>query len=632
MTEQAYSFSKDDMYFFNTGTHYRLYQKLGAHCVDFGNGKRGIIFRVWAPNAREVSVIGGFNYWSPGANSMYALGDSGVWETFIPDIGKGEHYKFHIISHADGYTVEKADPFAFRSELPPKTASIVWNSEYQWQDDQWMQTRHDKNSLKAPISIYEVHLGSWVHKGQGDSLSYRELAHRLVEYVKELGFTHVEFMPIMEYPYYGSWGYQITNYYSPTGRFGTPEDLMYLIDLLHQNSIGVIFDWVPSHFATDLHGLSFFDGTNLYEHSDPKKGYHPDWGSYIFNYGRHEVRSFLISNAFYWLDKFHVDGLRVDAVASMLYLDYSRKEGEWIPNVFGGRENLDAINFIKQFNEMVYSFYPGTQTIAEESTDWTGVSRPTYSGGLGFGFKWDMGWMHDTLEYMKKDPVHRKYHQNDITFRSIYAFSENFILPLSHDEVVHGKGSLLRKMPNDEWQKFANLRLLYGYMFATPGKKLLFMGDEFAQWDEWNHNQSLDWHLVQYDRHWQISNLLKDLNKLYKSESSLHSNDCYPAGFCWLDGSDSAQSVYGFLRVGDKPQDVVLVALNFTPVPRDNYRLGVPTGGRWREILNTDAKCYGGAGMGNQGSVIASNESWQGQSHSVNLTLPPLAMLLLKPE
>lgn len=623
--------TKEDLFLFNEGTNYNLYNKMGAHLVE-RNGQRGVLFRVWAPSAREISIIGSFNNWQPGIHMMGAIDSSGIWEGFIPNIGEWDLYKFHIVSHNNGFICEKSDPFGFCNEVPPKSASIIKNLNYQWGDETWLHKRKEHNSLNAPISIYEIHLGSWRKKVEENrSLSYRELATELVDYVKRSGFTHVELLPIMEHPYYGSWGYQITNYFAPTARFGHPEDLMFLIDSLHQNDIGVILDWVPSHFATDGHALGFFDGTHLFEHADPRQGFHPDWGSFIFNYGRHEVRSFLISNAFYWLDKYHIDGLRVDAVASMLYLDYSRKDGEWIPNQYGGKENIEAISFLKQFNEAVYRFFPDVQTIAEESTAWTGVSRPVFDGGLGFGFKWDMGWMHDTLTYMRKDPVHRKYHQNDLTFRYLYAFTENFTLPLSHDEVVHGKGSLMDKMPGDLWQRFANLRALYGYMFTAPGKKLLFMGGEFGQWNEWNHDESLQWHLRQFESHEKIYQWVKDLNYLYRQEPALHRYDCDPKGFQWVDCTDAGSSVISFLRKGDN-NDTLLVVINFTPVTRQDYHVGVPFHCAWREILNSDAECYGGSGIGNLGKVWAHQEGWNFQPHSVYLTLPPLGVLVFKPE
>lgn len=625
--------TQDDIYLFNEGSHFRLYDKMGAHPLVF-NSQEGTYFVVWAPDATQVLVMGDFNRWSKTSHPLYARGRSGIWEGFIPGVGKGDIYKYFIGSRYNGYRVEKADPFAFHSEIPPKTASIVWDLEYHWGDQEWMTKRRRHNALDSPMAIYEVHLGSWrrvPHEGHRP-LTYRELAAQLADYVQQMGFTHIEFLPIMEYPFPGSWGYQSTGYFAPTSRYGTPQDFMYLVDYLHQHDIGVILDWVPSHFPSDEHGLAFFDGTHLYEHAHPKKGIHPDWNSSIFNYGRNEVRNFLISSALFWLDKCHVDGLRVDAVASMLYLDYSRKKGEWIPNKYGGRENLEAIDFLKQFNAEVYGNYPDVQTIAEESTAWPMVSRPTYVGGLGFGIKWDMGWMHDTLQYISKEPIFRKYHHNELTFRMIYAFSENFILPLSHDEVVHGKGSLLSKMPGDDWQKFANLRLLLGYMYAQSGKKLLFMGGEWGQWREWNHDESLDWNLLQYERHANLQKWMEDLNQLYRSEPALHELDCDPAGFQWLDCSDIEQSTISFIRKGKSTNAIVLVVCNFTPVTRFNYRVGAPQGGFWTELLNSDGREYGGSGQGNLGGVEASKINHHGCPYSLSLTLPPLAIVFFKNE
>jgi 1,4-alpha-glucan branching enzyme len=528
--------------------------------------------------------------------------------------------------------VDKADPFGVRHETPPQTASVVWDLQYDWHDEDWMAERGRGLRLDSPISIYEVHLGSWMRPtGQGKTwLSYPELAPKLAEYVARLGFTHVEFLPVMEHPFYGSWGYQITGYFAPTSRYGTPQDLMFLIDHLHQKGIGVILDWVPSHFPNDEHGLAYFDGTHLYEHGDPRQGVHPDWNSYIFNYGRHEVRSFLLSSAAFWLDKYHADGLRLDAVASMLYLDYSRKPGQWIPNKFGGRENLEAIEFLRQFNVVVYEHYADSQTIAEESTAWPMVSRPTHLGGLGFGYKWDMGFMHDTLKYFAQDPIFRKFHHNQLNFRGLYAFSENFILPFSHDEVVHGKGSLLSRMPGDDWKKFANLRLLFGYMFGQPGKKMLFMGDEFGQWLEWNHDTGLDWGLTQESAHAGLQRWVTDLNRVYRSEPGLHRGDATPQGFEWVDCCDAEQSTISWLRKAGPGGDLLLVACNMTPVVRRNYRLGVPQGGYWRELLNSDAKHYGGSGQGNFGGVNATPFASHGRAHSLILTLPPLAMVCFK--
>ncbi|HXE91525.1 MAG TPA: 1,4-alpha-glucan branching protein GlgB [Terriglobales bacterium] len=623
----------DDLYLFNEGSHHRLYEKLGSH-VRTVEGVAGVGFGVWAPNAEQVFVIGDFNGWNRSSHPLHSRGDSGIWECFVPGLGRGEKYKFHIVSRHHGYRVDKADPFAFHHETPPRTASIVWDLDYQWNDRQWIEHRRSRNSLQSPMAIYEVHLGSWMRAPEeGDRwLSYRELAPRLAEYVTGMGFTHVEFLPVMEHPFYGSWGYQVTGYFAPTSRYGTPQDFMYLVDYLHQHGIGVILDWVPSHFPGDEHGLAYFDGTHLFEHADPRQGYHPDWSSYIFNYDRHEVRSFLMSSGFLWLDRYHADGLRVDAVASMLYLDYSRQHGEWVPNIFGGRENLGALLFLRRFNEDVYREHPDVQIIAEESTAWPMVSRPTYVGGLGFGLKWDMGWMHDTLRYLRHDPVHRKYHHNDLTFRMLYAFTENFVLPLSHDEVVHGKGSLLRRMSGDDWQKFANLRLLFAYMYAQPGKKLLFMGGEFAQWDEWNHDRSLDWHLARHDRHQGVQRLVADLNRLYREYPALHELDCDPWGFEWVDASDSDQSVITLIRRARSTGRLVLVACNFTPVPRGSYRVGVPHTGLWQEVLNTDSTYYGGSGWGNYGGVTAELIPWHGRPFSVGLNLPPLGAVFLASE
>lgn len=623
----------DDLFLFNEGNHFRLYYKLGAHPLTV-DGVSGTYFAVWAPDAERVFVMGDFNGWDKDSHPLASRGQSGIWEGFVPGVGQGALYKYHIHSRYHGYRVDKADAFGFYFEGPPRTASIVWDLSYDWGDHEWMAKRRRHNALDSPISIYEVHLGSWqrVPEEGHRFLTYRELAPRLANYVKEIGFTHVEFLPVTEHPFYGSWGYQTTGYFAPTSRYGTPQDFMFLVDHLHQNDIGVILDWVPSHFPSDEHGIGYYDGTHLYEHEDPRKGFHPDWQSFIFNYGRNEVRAFLISSALFWLDKYHIDGLRLDAVASMLYLDYSRKEGEWIPNPYGGRENLEAISFLRKFNEEVYKNYPDVQTIAEESTDWPMVSRPTYVGGLGFGFKWDMGWMHDTLLYMSKDPIFRKYYHNNLTFRMLYAWHENFILPLSHDEVVHGKGSLLRKMPGDDWQKFANLRLLLGYMYAQPGKKLLFMGGEFGQWDEWYHEKSLDWHLLNYEPHQGVKRWVEDLNRVYRQEPALYEQDFTPAGFEWIDCHDVDNSVVSFLRKGKQPGDVLLIVANFTPVVRLRYRVGVPWGGFWKEILNSDATVYWGSGQGNLGGVEAEPIPCLGRSHSLNLTLPPLGILFFKPE
>jgi 1,4-alpha-glucan branching enzyme len=623
----------DDAYLFNEGNHFRLYEKLGAHPLAH-QSEDGTYFAVWAPNAEGVFVMGEFNGWDKTSHPLRPRGQSGVWEGFIHGVGDGASYKYHVASRYVGYRADKADPFAFHGETPPLTGSRVWKLDYPWGDGQWMEQRQRVNPTEAPMAVYEVHLGSWmrVPEEQGRSLSYRELAHKLAPYVKEMGFTHVEFLPVMEHPFFGSWGYQTTGYFAPSSRYGTPQDLMYLIDQLHQHGIGVILDWVPSHFPSDEHGPGYFDGTYLYEHSDPRQRIHPDWDSLVFNYGRNEVRSFLISSALFWLDVYHADGFRVDAVASMLYLDYGRREGGWIPNEYGGKENLEAIAFLRRFNEEVYRDRPGVQTVAEESTAWPMVSRPTYVGGLGFGMKWDMGWMHDTLLYMSKDPVHRKYHHNHLTFRLLYAFHENFILPLSHDEVVHGKGSLLRKMPGDDWQKFANLRLLYAHMYCQPGKKLLFMGGEFGQWDEWYHEVSLGWHLLDYPLHASMQRWVRDLNRVYRSERALHELDFYPGGFEWIDCNDSQASTISLMRRARSTHEVIMVALNFTPVPRLNYRVGAPHGGFWQEILNSDAEEYGGSGQGNLGGVEATPVRHHGRPCSLNLVLPPLGAVFLKSE
>jgi 1,4-alpha-glucan branching enzyme len=621
--------SADDLFLFNEGTHYRLAQKLGAHPGTHGR-RAGTHFAVWAPNARAVSVIGDWNGWEHGADPLAAKGGSGIWEGFVPQIGHGVAYKYAIAS--DGGDLEKADPFAAYAEQPPKTASVVWDLGYEWGDGEWMGTRAERSALDAPISIYELHLGSWRRKVEegGRPLTYRELAEELPAYVVENGFTHVEFLPVMEHPYTGSWGYQTTGYFAPTSRYGEPQDFMALVDALHAAGVGVILDWVPSHFATDPHGLSLFDGTHLYEHADPRQGFHPDWGSYIFNYGRNEVRSFLLSSAMHWLDAYHADGLRVDAVASMLYLDYSRNDGEWIPNRYGGRENLEAIELMRALNSAAYAEHPGVQTYAEESTAWPMVSRPTYLGGLGFGFKWDMGWMHDTLVYFGHDPIHRRFHHHELTFRGLYAFTENYVLPLSHDEVVHGKRSLLGRMPGNEWQMRANLRALYGYMYAVPGKKLLFMGGELGQWKEWDHESSVDWHLLGEPGHEGIRRWVADLNRVYREQPALHELDCDPAGFEWVHASDSESSVLAFMRLA-RDGAAALAVFNLTPVLRPNYRIGAPRAGVWRELLNSDADVYGGSGAGNLGRIEAVAEPAHGRDHSMTLVLPPLSCLLLAP-
>ncbi|HTR67941.1 MAG TPA: 1,4-alpha-glucan branching protein GlgB [Terriglobales bacterium] len=624
--------TEDDLHLFNEGSHYRAHEKMGAHLMTAG-GEQGTCFSVWAPNAKEISVIGDFNDWTFGAHTLSPRGGSGIWEGFIPGVGKGTLYKFHIVSNHHGHVVDKTDPFGLLQEKPPRTASVVWDLNYEWGDRDWMVNRAGRNSLQAPIAIYELHPGSWmrVPEENGRPLNYREMAHRLAEYLARMGFTHVEFLPIMEHPFYGSWGYQTTGYFAPTSRYGTPQDFMYLVDYLHQHGIGVILDWVPSHFPSDGHGLAYFDGTHLFEHADWRKGFQPDWNTCVFNYGRNEVRSFLMSSAMLWLDKYHVDGLRVDAVASMLYLDYSRKEGEWIPNQFGGRENLEAIDFLRRFNSEVYKEHPDVQTYAEESTAWPGVSKPTYVGGLGFGLKWDMGWMHDTLKYFSIDPIHRKFHHDHLTFRMLYSYHENFVLPLSHDEVVHGKGSLIGKMPGDEWQRFANLRLLFAYMYAQPGKKLLFMGCEFGQVAEWQHDHSLEWHVLQYPIHRGMQYWVEQLNRVYREQPALHQLDFDPFGFEWVDCNDTAASVISLLRKGKSEHETVLVVCNFTPVPRENYSVGVPFGGYWRELLNSDGADYGGSNLGNGGGVNAEAVPAHGRPFSVKLTLPPLAALFFKP-
>ena len=617
----------NDLYLFNEGSHFRLASKLGAHIIDH-DGSSGTHFAVWAPNATAVFVTGDFNGWNKTSHALQAKERSGIWEGFFPKIGKGALYKYHIVSRFNDYRVDKADPFSIFNEIPPKTASIVWDLDYQWDDQEWMASRRQRNALDKPMSIYEMHIGSWrrVAEEGNRSLSYRELAPQLGDYLQRLGYTHVEFMPIMDHPFFGSWGYQITGYFAPSGNYGTPQDFMALVDTLHKRGIGVILDWVPSHFPADEHGLAFFDGTHLYEHADPRQGYHPDWNSYIFNYGRKEVQSFLISNALFWLDHYHIDGFRVDAVASMLYLDYARKPGEWIPNPYGGRENIEAIEFLRRLNQEVYRNHPDVQTIAEESTSWPMVSRPNYLGGLGFGLKWDMGWMHDTLEYMSQDPIYRRYHHNRLTFRMIYAFHENFVLPLSHDEVVYGKRSLIGKMPGDDWQKFANLRALFGYMYAQPGKKLLFMGGEFGQWLEWAHDGSLDWELLDHPLHAGLQRWMEDLNRLYRDEPALHELDCDPKGFEWIDCDDADSSVVTFIRKGKSMSTIILVVCNFTPVPRYSYRLGSPRSGFWQEILNGDAGEYGGSNMGNLGGVEAVPVPLHGRPYSLTITLPPLSV------
>ncbi len=624
-------FSEFDIDLFKGGKHYRLYEKFGSHIITI-DGVEGTYFSVWAPSAKSISVIGDFNYWVEGQHQLNVRWDeSGIWEGFIPGVGKGSVYKYRIHSHHNDIKTEKADPYARRCEHPPKTASVVWDDAYDWKDTTWMQKRKKHNGLDAPFSIYEVHLGSWKKKiEENRSLSYQELSDELVSYLKEMQFTHVELMPIMEYPYDPSWGYQLTGYFAPTSRFGYPEEFKLLVDKLHQNDIGIILDWVPSHFPEDAHGLGFFDGTCLYEHPDKRKGYHPDWKSLIFNYGRNEVKSFLISNAIFWLDQFHADGLRVDAVASMLFLDYSRDEGEWEPNMYGGRENLEAIDFMKELNEEVYKSFPDVQTIAEESTSFPMVSKPTYLGGLGFGMKWMMGWMHDTLQYFAKEPVYRKHHQNDLTFSMTYAFTENFMLPLSHDEVVYGKKSILGRMPGDEWQQFANLRLLYSYMFTHPGANLLFMGSEFGQREEWNFQQSLDWHLLQNNYHEGIKTIVTDLNILYKNYPALHEQQFSASGFEWISYDDQENSVVAYIRKGYREENALVVVCNFTPIPRTKYRIGLPSAGKLIQIFNSDANKYGGSGVSNTEEISIDQKNWHSREYSSEIIIPPLATVVFR--
>ena len=620
-----------DLHLLAEGTHYRSYEKLGAHPANI-HGEQGVAFCVWAPNAAAVSVIGEFNSWNPGRTPMEVHPAVGIWECFVPGIGTGTSYKYYIKSRYQDYCVDKTDPFGFAAEIRPRTASLVWDlSQYQWNDQAWIESRTTKLLHKSALSIYEVHLGSWMRVPEENDrwLTYREMARLLTDYVSHMGFTHVELMPITEHPFDGSWGYQTIGYYAPTSRFGTPDDFRFLVDTLHQRGIGVILDWVPAHFPRDEHGLAYFDGTHLYEHADSKQGLHPEWDTFIFNYSRQEVRNFLISNAIFWLDQYHIDALRVDAVTSILYLDYGRHEGEWIPNRHGGMENLEAIDFLRLLNEKVYAEFPGTAVIAEESTSWPMVSRPTYTGGLGFGFKWNMGWMHDMLSYMSLDSIYRSLHQNLITFSLLYAFTENFVLPFSHDEVVYGKGSMLRKMPGDEWRKFANLRLLYGFMFGHPGKKLLFMGCEFGQWNEWNHDTSLDWHLLQHPMHSGLQRWVRDLNTFYRSEPAMFEADFEQEGFEWVD-YDGQQSIVSFLRKRGPQLGSLLFVCNFTPEPRYNYRIGVPAGGFWKEELNSDAPLYGGSWQGNLGIVEATTLPRHGRPYSLNLTLPPLAILVFR--
>jgi 1,4-alpha-glucan branching enzyme len=620
---------EQDVYLFNEGTHSRLYEKMGAHCLAAG----GVHFAVWAPNAEGVSVIGDFNDWNKCRHPMNAVANSGVWEAIVPEAHEGSFYKFHVSSKFNGYKVDKVDPFGFEHAPAPRKESVVHSLAYAWRDAEWMASRQKRQRMDQPISIYEMHLGSWMRVPEQNNrwLSYRELAPKLAAYLCDRGFTHVEFLPLLEHPFYGSWGYQTTGYFAPTSRFGTPQDLMHLIDCLHQHHIGVILDWVPSHFPNDEHGLAYFDGTHLFEHHDMRKGFHPDWKSAIFNYGRYEVRSFLLSSAIFWLEKYHIDGLRVDAVASMLYLDYGRQPGQWIPNLHGGKENLEAVDFLRQLNAEVHSAFPDALTIAEESTSWPKVTGSVQSGGLGFSLKWDMGWMNDTLSYFRNDPIDRKFHHNNLTFRGMYQYNERYLLPLSHDEVVHQKQSLLGRMPGDPWQKFANLRLLLVNQYTQPGKKLLFMGDEFGQWAEWNHDASLDWHLMEWPSHRGIQKLVDDLNRLYLAQPALHEGDCESFGFEWIDADDSTESIITFLRRGWNPRDLLLIALNYTPVPRQNYRIGLPVGGMWREIFNSDANIYWGSGQGNLGGVEASPLPHYKWLKSVTLTLPPLGAVILQP-
>lgn len=624
-----------DIYLFKEGRHFQLYEKLGSHLLQV-DGKAGAHFAVWAPHAKQVHVIGDFNQWRHDSHPLKVRSDgSGVWEGFVPGLVRGALYKYHIESRPHrGYSMEKGDPFALFWELPPRTASTVWDLKHSWSDCDWMRDRSKKNSLGSPFAIYEIHLGSWKRVPEDNQrwVTYRETAKDLPAYLEEMQFTHVELMPVMEHPYSRSWGYQTLGYFAPTSRYGIPEDFMHLVDELHRKGFGIILDWVPSHFPSDAYGLAYYDGSHLFEHADPQKRHHPDWKSFIFDFGKNEVRSFLISSALFWLDKYHADALRVDGVASMLYLDYSREKGEWTPNQYGGRENLEALSFIRDLNQAVYRAHPDVQIIAEESTAWPMVSRPAYVGGLGFGMKWNMGWMHDTLEYFGKDSVYRKHHHDQLTFSLWYAFAENFILPLSHDEVVYGKRSLLDKMPGDTWQKFANLRLLYGYMYGHPGKKLLFMGGEFGQWDEWNFEKSLDWHLSKEEPHRKLQLWVKDLNRFYETELAMHQLDFERSGFEWLDIKDWEKSIISFIRKAKSPDHQVMVICNFTPVPRKNYRVGVPKGGNWKEILNSDASEYGGSGVGNFGGVTAEAHPFHGRTHSVSLTLPPFAALFLKSE
>jgi 1,4-alpha-glucan branching enzyme len=621
-----------DLYLFNEGTHVRLYEKLGAHVATV-NGTPGVMFAVWAPNADDVSVVGDFNNWDPSATPLHARESSGIWEGFLPGIGQSTIYKYSIKPRFSSQRIEKADPLGFAAEVRPHTASMVWDlSNYEWRDQAWLGHRGQAQAFDAPISMYEVHLGSWRRAPEtGAFLNYRDLGHQLAEYCQAMGYTHVELLPISEHPLDASWGYQTVGYYAPTSRFGNPDEFRAFVDILHQAGVGVLLDWVPAHFPRDAHGLANFDGTALYEHADPRQGEHPDWGTKIFNYGRNEVRSFLISNAVFWVEQYHIDGLRVDAVASMLYLDYSRQPGEWVPNQYGGRENLEAISFLQRMNEVVHTECPGVLTVAEESTAWPQVTRPPYMGGLGFSLKWNMGWMHDTLEYISKEPIHRRWHHNDLTFSLLYAFHENFVLPFSHDEVVHGKGSLLNKVPGDAWQQFATLRLLYAYMYGHPGKKLLFMGLDFGQGDEWTETKSIDWHLLQYPYQSGLQRCVADLHRVYRSNPALYEVDFEWQGFQWLESHDNENSVFAFLRRGHDMGQMLVVVCNFTPMPRIEYHVGVPTGGPWTEVLNTDSSLYAGGNIGNGGQVWATDEPWAGQPHCITLTIPPLGAVYLRP-
>jgi 1,4-alpha-glucan branching enzyme len=621
-----------DLYLFNEGTHARVYEKLGAHVITV-DGVQGVAFAVWAPNADDVSVIGTFNDWDPAKTPLKARGSSGIWEGFVAGIGQAAHYKYSIKPRFSSQRIDKADPFGFAAELRPSTASVVWDIEaYQWQDQDWLAHRAEHQAFTAPMSVYEVHLGSWKRVPETNGfLTYQDLARQLAEYCQMMGYTHIELMPISEHPFDPSWGYQTVGYYAPTSRFGSPDDFKTFVDILHQAGIGILLDWVPAHFPRDPHGLASFDGTALFEHADPRQGEHPDWGTKIFNYGRTEVRSFLISNAVFWVEQYHIDGLRVDAVASMLYLDYSREPGQWVPNKYGGRENLEAMTFLQRMNEVVHTECPGVLTIAEESTAWEKVTRPPYMGGLGFSLKWNMGWMHDTLAYIAQEPIHRRWHHNEMTFSLLYAFTENFVLPFSHDEVVHGKGSLLNKIPGDAWQKFATLRLLFAYMFGHPGKKLLFQGMDFGMGDEWTEARSLDWHLLQFPLQSGLQRCVADLHRVYRGQGALHEVDFDWRGFDWLESHDNENSVFAFLRRGLDPRNVVVVVCNFTPVPRYEYRVGVPTGGPWHELFNTDSGLYAGSNVGNGGQVWALDEPWAGQPHSLCLTVPPLGAVYLNP-